>query len=91
MWVNMKPYADVQHASVATPYTIGVSRSKTLFDQKRNVIPIKPGHEISVKVIPKLVTTTPDFDVERISIRKCKSITETEGFFFLQVSIFPNC
>ena len=84
MWVNMKPYSNIMHSSVATPYAIGVSRAQTLFDQKRNLIPIKPGHEISIKVIPKIVTTTLEFDQEDVDIRKCKGSHETEGFYFLR-------
>ena len=84
MWVNMRPYSNMMHSSVATPYAVGVSRAQTLFDQKINVIPIKPGHEVSIKVIPKLVTTTLEFDQEDVEIRKCKSSQETEGFYFLR-------
>jgi hypothetical protein len=80
----MKPYSNIMHSSVATPYAIGVSRAQTLFDQKRNLIPIKPGHEISIKVIPKIVTTTLEFDQEDVDIRKCKGSHETEGFYFLR-------
>ena len=35
-------------------------------------------------VIPKLVTTTLEFDQEDVEIRKCKSSQETEGFYFLR-------
>jgi uncharacterized membrane protein len=79
----MKPYTSQKYGSKAVPYTLGISSSNNGFDQKRGVINLKPGHHISVKVQPKLVQTSEQFDELDVDLRKCKLSHETDGFHFL--------
>ena len=79
----MKPYTSQKYGSKAIPYTLGISSSTNGFDQKRGVINLKPGHHISVKVQPKLVQTSEQFDELDVDLRKCKLSHETDGFHFL--------
>ena len=83
MFLNMKPYTSQKYGSKAVPYTLGISSSTNGFDQKRGVINLKPGHHISVKVQPKLVQTSEQFDELDVDLRKCKLSHETDGFHFL--------
>ena len=83
MWLNLKPYTNQLYSPVALPYTLGVSSSKNIFDQKRNLIHLRPGNHISIKVLPRLIKTSTDFDWLDIDMRKCKLPYETEGFQFL--------
>ena len=83
MWVNTKPYTSQLYSPTAVPYTVGISSTKSLIDQKRNLIHIKPGYQISIKVLPKIVETTTDFNALDMDVRKCKLGHETDGFNFL--------
>ena len=62
MLINMKPYVSLPFSGEYTPYTLGITTSGELIDQKRNLIELLPGHQISVTVIPQLVSTDDNFD-----------------------------
>ena len=80
----MRPYTTQEYNPVATKYTIGISNKENLIDQQRNTIDIKPGNEVLVNVIPRLVKTTVDFNGLKRKQRKCKLPHESDGFSFLK-------
>ena len=65
MLVNMKPYVSLPFSAEYAPYTLGITTTDTLLDQKRNVIELLPGHKTSISVIPQLVSTDDGFDSSR--------------------------
>ena len=80
----MKPYSTQMYDSKATRYTIGITDKKGQIDQHRNVIRIRPGYQILLNVIPRLITSTKYLDELDRKKRKCKLPHETEGFSFLK-------
>ena len=78
MLINMKPYVSLPFSGEYTPYTLGITTSGELIDQKRNLVELLPGHQISVTVIPQLVSTDDNFDSLTLYQRKCKFSHETD-------------
>ena len=62
MWISMKPYSPQGSTPKATKYTIGISDKKNLVDQQRNTISLWPGHQIRIKSVPRLFTTSKHFN-----------------------------
>ena len=91
MWMNLKPYTAQSHNAMATKYTIGISDKKNFIDQQRDMIYLKPGHHLMIKVMPRLVRTTKDFNELQRSQRNCKLSKETEGFSFLKQYSRKGC
>ena len=91
MWLNMKPYTDQSNKAMATKYIIGISDKKNFIDQQRDMIHLKPGHHMMIKVLPRLVRTTTDFNELQRSQRKCKLSQETDGFSFLKQYSRKGC
>ena len=91
MWMNLKPYTAQSHNAMATKYTIGISDKKNFIDQQRDMIYLKPGHHLMIKVMPRLVRTTTDFNELQRSQRNCKLSKETEGFSFLKQYSRKGC
>ena len=87
----MKPFTNQLYDPIATPYTTGISSDKNHFDQKRNLIQLKPGQHISVKVLPMLVQTSNEFESLELEQRKCKLRHETQGFDFLKEYTKTGC
>lgn len=83
IWLNMKPYS-IQLYGKATEYSLGVSNKRTFIDQKRNMIRLKPGNQVFIRVLPRLFATTENFDMMDKKDRKCKLPHETAGFRFLK-------
>ena len=83
MWLNMRPYTKQLYSRIAVPYVIGISGQKDFIDQKRNTILVYPGKQTMIKVIPRLVETTLDFDSLKPNQRRCKLSYETAGFEYL--------
>ena len=79
----MKPYISQLYGSTAPKYTIGISGKSDYVDQKRNAILIRPGQQTMIKVFPRLVETTKDFDYLENKERNCKLSHETDGFDYL--------
>ena len=79
----MKPYTFQLYGSTAVKYTVGISGRADFIDQKRNVIRIRPGQQTMIKVLPRLVETTKDFDSLELNERHCKLSHETVGFKYL--------
>ena len=91
MWMNMKPYTAQSKNAMATKYIVGISDKKTFIDQQRDMIHLRPGHHMMIKVMPRLVRTTADFNDLKRSQRKCKLSQETEGFSFLKQYSRKGC
>ena len=83
MWMNMKPYTTQPFSPKSVMYTLGISTASNLIDQKRNTIQIIPGHKISIRVLPRIVTSTPSFDALEPRVRNCKLPHEIDGFVYL--------
>ena len=91
LWMNMKPFTQQLHNPTASEYKIGISTKKSLIDQQRNSIAIRPGHSVLINVLPRLFTTTTDFNNLDRNQRKCKLSHETEGFKFLKEYSRSGC
>ena len=91
MWINMKPFTHQLYNPTATNYKIGISTKRGLIDQHRNSISIQPGHSVLVNVLPRLFTTTADFNDLELHQRKCRLPHETEGFIFLKEYSRSGC
>ena len=72
MWMNLKPFSDQLHNRKAIPYKIGITGPYDVIDQHRNLIDVRPGEHAVIKVIPRLIKTSADFDGLRMDQRKCK-------------------
>ena len=79
----MKPYVSHLYSSTAIKYNIGISGPRDSMDQQRNLIRIYPGQQTMIKVLPRLVETTKDFESLERKERNCKLSHETEGFEYL--------
>ena len=84
MWINMKPYSSQATNPKATKYTVGISDKRNLVDQQRNTISLWPGHQIRIKAVPRLFTTSNHFNELSRDQRKCKLPQETDGLSFLK-------
>ena len=62
-----------------TPYTIKISSKLDMVDQKRGLIEVRPGYNVVIRVIPKVVDTTAEFEKFDVRTRKCKLPHETNG------------
>ena len=91
MWMNMKPFTNQLDNPTATNYKIGISTKRNLVDQQRNSISIQPGHSVLINVLPRLFTTTADFNDLELHQRKCKLPHETKGFKFLNEYSMSGC
>ena len=83
MWVNMKPLKIQPHSDTAVQYTVGISNPRNHFEQKRNLILLKPGYQTSIKILPNIITTTTEFKGLERDIRQCRFSEETDGLDIL--------
>ena len=91
MWLNLKPQTLQVHNRKATKYKIGITGPFDVIDQQRNLIDVRPGEQAQIKVIPRLVKTTTDFDNLRLDQRKCKLSHEANGISFLNTFTRIGC
>ena len=91
MWLNLKPQTVQVHNRKATKYKIGITGPFDVIDQHRNLIDVRPGEQAVIKVIPRLVKTTADFDTLRLDQRKCKLSHEANGISFLNTFTRIGC
>ena len=91
MWLNLKPQTVQMHNRKATKYKIGITGPFDVIDQQRNLIDVRPGEQAQIKVIPRLVKTTTDFDNLRLDQRKCKLSHEANGISFLNTFTRIGC
>ena len=66
------------------PYTIKISTKNDLIDQKRGLVELKPGYHIVIRVVPKVVNTTNEFEAFDTYTRKCKLSHESEKLKLLK-------
>ena len=79
----MKPFLK-QDGIKFNPYHLRITSQRSLIDQKRNLIELKPGYYVSVRVIPQVVADSNEFESFNVNDRKCKLPNEIEGFKFLK-------
>ena len=91
MWINMKPYTSQLYSFTALKYTIGISGRDYFMDQKRNAILIRPGQQTIIKVFPRLVETTEDFNSLELKKRDCKLSHEIDGLDYLNKYSRKGC
>ena len=87
----MKPYSTQPYSRKATQYTIGISGSRDLIDQKRKTIFIRPGIQTTIKVIPRIVETSMEYHGLQINERRCKLPHETDGLDLLSSYSRKGC
>ena len=83
--INMKPHISLKSASSSyIPYTIKISTKSNLIDQKRGLVELRPGYHVAIRVVPKVVETTQEFEGFNVNVRKCKLSHESEELLLLQ-------
>ena len=87
----MKPYIFQLHGSTAPKHTVGISGPDDFIDQKRNEILIRPGQQTMIKLLPRLVETTTDFDSLETKERNCKLSHQTDGLEYLTTYSRKSC
>ena len=81
----MKPHINIESASTLhVPYTIKISTKNNLIDQKRGLVELKPGYHVVIRIVPKVVETTKEFEAFDTNIRKCKLSHESHKLKFLE-------
>ena len=79
--VNMKPYVNSKNSlNPNFPYNLRISNKNNMIDQRRGLIELKPGYHTVVRVVPKVVETTEEFEKYDVTKRKCKLPYETDRF-----------
>ena len=82
--VNMRSLVNLGIATTPDiPYNVKISTKSDMIDQKRGVIELRPGYHLIIRVVPKVVDTSEDFENFDVNTRDCKLPHETnEGGFF---------
>ena len=88
--MNLKPFIR-QGPQDFTPYNIQISTKDDMMDQKNNLIKIKPGFLISIKIWPGLKIIKENFEALPLSHRKCKMPYEKSKFKFMKKYSKVNC
>ena len=91
MWVNMKPHTVQLYNPIAVPYTVGITGKNSAIDQKTSVQQLKPGQHIAINVIPKIVSSSAEFNSLGLRARQCKLKHETNGLSFLNEYSRKGC
>ena len=91
MIVNMKPYLNLDSTTKSNPYQIRISSQRSMIDQKRGLIDLKPGYKVSVRVIPQVVETSKEYASFNVKDRKCKLPHEIDGFKMLHLYTRIGC
>ena len=73
------------------PYTIKISTKNNLIDQKRGLVELKPGYHVVIRVVPKIVETTEEFEVFSVNKRKCKLPHESHDLMLLKNYTKTGC
>ena len=81
----MKPYVTLKsHGTQHIPYNIKISTKNNMIDQKRELIEVKPGYHLTIRVIPKVVDASKAFETFEYQTRNCKLVHETNGLNYLK-------
>ena len=78
MLVYMKPHTTLPY-NESSAYTLGITTSQNVIDQKRNVIHLEHGFHTVISVTPQFVETTDEFEALEFWSRKCRLPHETHG------------
>ena len=70
----MKPHVTLKsHGTTQNiPYNIKISTKNNFIDQKRELIEVKPGYHLTIRVIPKVVDASEAFETFEYQTRNCK-------------------
>ena len=79
MLLLMKPHITLPYSHDSSAYSLGISTTINVIDQKRNVIDIEPGLHTIISMTPQFVSTSDDFRKVPYWSRKCKLPHETYG------------
>ena len=82
----MKPHVTLKsHGTTQNiPYNIKISTKNNFIDQKRELIEVKPGYHLTIRVIPKVVDASKAFETFEYQTRNCKLVHETNGLNYLK-------
>ena len=81
----MRPHINLKaNAMNNIPYNIKISTKADMIDQKRGLVELKPGYHVIIRVVPKIIETSEDFDKFSVITRGCKLPYETDGLNFVQ-------
>ena len=90
--VNMKPYVNSKKSLTPNvPYNLRISTKNNMIDQRRGSIELKPGYHTVVRVVPKVVETTEEFEKYDVTKRKCKLPYETDRFNMSKIYTKDGC
>jgi hypothetical protein len=88
----MKPYISSKNTINANvPYNLRISNKGNMIDQRRGLIELTPGYHTVVRVVPKVVETTEEFEKYDVTKRKCKLPYETDQFNMLKIYSKDGC
>ena len=79
MLLLMKPHISLPYTDDPAPYSLGISTTLNVIDQKINVINLVPGLHTIVSVTPQLIETSDGFNDLDVFSRNCKLSHETYG------------
>ena len=88
--VNLEPAIFIRHQRHAK-FTVSVSSAFGSIDQKRETFKILPGYHTSLRILPTVIETSPDFEALSLEVRKCKLPHETEEFLLLKTYSQEGC
>ena len=82
----MKPHVTLKsHGTTQNiPYNIKISTKNNFIDQKRELIEVKPGYHLTIRVIPKVVDASEEFKTFEYQTRNCKLAHETDGLKYFK-------
>ena len=81
----MKPLVNIEDTNKPfIPYNVKISTKINILDQRRGIIELKPGYHVTIRVTPKVIDTSEDFERFDVHTRKCKLSYETDVLKFFQ-------
>ena len=90
--VDMKPQIVLRSRETDNiPYTIKVSTETDVIDQKRDIIELKPGYHIMIRVTPTIIETSKNFEKYDFQTRKCKLNYESKESTILRKYSRTGC
>ena len=88
----MKPYINFKNSLTPNvPYNLRISTKNNMIDQRRGLIELTPGYHTVVRVVPKVVETTEEFEKYDVTKRKCKLPYETDRFNMSKIYSKDGC
>ena len=84
MLLLMKPHISMPYSNPSSQYSLGISTSNNVIDQKINVLNIVPGLQTTISVTPQIIETSEGFDGLNPISRKCRLPQENFGLSLLK-------